>query len=198
MTSEEPDPQREYTDDEQAALAVNLFGLSQQIHKGELTERAPTLDLLCWMHGQLFGGVRDHAGKIRRSGFGSPVLTFGPHRSVENTQVPDQLLDVFQELRKALASFDANVSAPNFEHSAIHLAAWVHARVIRIHPFEDGNGRTGRALLNWILVRLGLRPIAFDVVRQDYLACLNHYYQTDDIQPLIDLCLRLYPAIPDA
>jgi Fic family protein len=67
----------------------------------------------------------------------------------------------------------------------------VHAEAIRIHPFEDGNGRSTRALLNWILVRLGLRPIAFDIVKQEYLACLNHYYSTGDIQPLIDLCIRL-------
>lgn len=35
--------------------------------------------------------------------------------------------------------------------------AEVHARVQRIHPFLDGNGRTGRLLLNLLLVRLGFR-----------------------------------------
>ena len=28
-----------------------------------------------------------------------------------------------------------------------------------IHPFEDGNGRTGRMLLNWQRVRVGLEPL---------------------------------------
>lgn len=33
------------------------------------------------------------------------------------------------------------------------LACLVHAQFVEIHPFEDGNGRTGRALMNWILLQ---------------------------------------------
>ncbi len=35
------------------------------------------------------------------------------------------------------------------------LAALVHAKLTWIHPFEDGNGRTARAVMNWILMRKG-------------------------------------------
>jgi len=35
------------------------------------------------------------------------------------------------------------------------LALDFHARFERIHPFEDGNGRTGRMILNWMLLRSG-------------------------------------------
>lgn len=31
----------------------------------------------------------------------------------------------------------------------------IHAKFVEIHPFEDGNGRTGRALMNWILIKAG-------------------------------------------
>jgi Fic family protein len=36
----------------------------------------------------------------------------------------------------------------------------VHRRVIDIHPFNDGNGRTARLLMNLILIRVGHPPIA--------------------------------------
>ncbi len=198
MTLESSDPSREYTEEEQRTLANNLAQISGAIHRGELLNERPALDLLCRIHRSLFNGVRGHAGCIRRSGFGSETLHFGPHKSSDSRDVPNQLIDLFTELQKAIASFDENPTAPNYEHSAIHLAVWVHARVIRIHPFEDGNGRSSRALLNWVLIRLGLRPVAFNVVRQDYLACLNHYYNTDDIQPLIDLCISVYPTSGNA
>ena len=39
-------------------------------------------------------------------------------------------------------------------------AAWLHHRFAQIHPFADGNGRTGRALMNWHLIKHGYLPIA--------------------------------------
>ena len=100
---------------------------------------------------------------------------------------------LFERLQASIASFAADSEAPDYERAALHLAVWVHARIIRIHPFEDGNGRTSRLFMNWVLTRLGLRPIAIEVPRQEYLDCLNRYYHKGEITPLVDLCLRLYP-----
>lgn len=41
-------------------------------------------------------------------------------------------------------------------HSAIIQAALVHAQFETIHPFPDGNGRVGRALIHTVLTRRGL------------------------------------------
>ena len=58
--------------------------------------------------------------------------------------------------------------------SPVELAALFHYRYIRIHPFEDGNGRIARLLVNYILSRHGLPMI---VVRsrkkQEYLEALH-------------------------
>ena len=58
--------------------------------------------------------------------------------------------------------------------SPVELAAQFHYRYIRIHPFEDGNGRIARLLVNYILSRHGLPMI---VVRsrkkQEYLEALH-------------------------
>ncbi|MFV1971604.1 MAG: Fic family protein [Acidimicrobiia bacterium] len=44
------------------------------------------------------------------------------------------------------------------EHSPLVQAAIAHAQFETIHPFADGNGRTGRALIHVILRRRGLSP----------------------------------------
>ena len=52
--------------------------------------------------------------------------------------------------------------------------ATIHNAFERIHPFLDGNGRTGRLLLNLVLVRLGYPPaIIFKNERTKYLTAIR-------------------------
>lgn len=45
-------------------------------------------------------------------------------------------------------------------HSPLVQAALVHAQFETIHPYKDGNGRVGRALIHTVLTRRGLTPSA--------------------------------------
>lgn len=58
--------------------------------------------------------------------------------------------------------------------SPIELAALFHYRYIRIHPFEDGNGRIARLMVNYILARHGLPMIVIrSRKKQEYLEALH-------------------------
>lgn len=64
---------------------------------------------------------------------------------------------------------------PEADDSTIaETVATVHARFEQIHPFLDGNGRTGRLILNLLLVRLAYPPaIIYKGDRSRYLAALR-------------------------
>ena len=58
--------------------------------------------------------------------------------------------------------------------------AEVHARFEQIHPFLDGNGRTGRLVLNLLLIRLQYPPaIIYKGDRARYLSALRRADQGD-------------------
>lgn len=58
--------------------------------------------------------------------------------------------------------------------SAVELASLFHYRYIRIHPFEDGNGRIARLLVNFILLREGYPMIIIrSNDKNNYLTSLN-------------------------
>jgi len=66
----------------------------------------------------------------------------------------------------------------------------IHNRFEAIHPFLDGNGRTGRLVMNLVLVRLGYPPIIiFKRQREAYLAALRRA-DTGDCGALGELIAR--------
>jgi hypothetical protein len=68
--------------------------------------------------------------------------------------------------------------------------AELHARFERIHPFLDGNGRTGRLILNLVLVRLGYPPaVIYKRQRTQYLTALRRA-DTGDCGALGELLAR--------
>lgn len=71
-------------------------------------------------------------------------------------------------------------------HSPLVQAALVHAQFETIHPFTDGNGRVGRALIHTVLSRRGLTPSAVLPVslvlatfRDDYVRGLTKFRHDD-------------------
>lgn len=75
-------------------------------------------------------------------------------------------------------------------HSVPIKLAEIHSSFERIHPFLDGNGRTGRLILNLVLVRLGYPPaVIFKRQRDPYLGGLDRADRGDP-GPLAEIIAR--------
>jgi Fic family protein len=60
------------------------------------------------------------------------------------------------------------------EVNPIELATEFHYKFIRIHPFDDGNGRTARILMNFILMQFGYPPVIIKTEdKENYFAVLR-------------------------
>lgn len=70
-------------------------------------------------------------------------------------------------------------------------ACWLHAQFTMIHPFSDGNGREGRLLQDWALIRRGLLPVGMPPSqRDDYYAALEAS-DTGDWNDLVEMVALL-------
>lgn len=90
---------------------------------------------------------------------------------------PEEVTDEMHELLDELYNvpFDKLLRA----------AAYYHAKFENIHPFADGNGRTGRITMNYFLVMNGHPPITIHQEdRKDYYAALEAWDESQDLKPM--------------
>lgn len=69
----------------------------------------------------------------------------------------------------------------------IELATWTHTEFVRIHPFEDGNGRTARLIMNYQLMTHDFLPVSVNAEKRlDYYNALEEYAVKGDLTPFAD------------
>lgn len=77
------------------------------------------------------------------------------------------------------------------EERGLYELAKFHAEYEKIHPFQDGNGRTGRLLLYKECLRNGLVPIIIqDANKGAYYAALNKAQTEADFKQLMELFVK--------
>lgn len=92
--------------------------------------------------------------------------------------VPSSVESLLREVREALS-----VRRDIFE--SLTVASYLHAALVDIHPFADGNGRVARQMTNMVLLSECLPPVL--VPKEDrmaYFGALDAYHYTDELSPL--------------
>ena len=103
----------------------------------------------------------------------------------EAQYVPPVAADV-PALMADLVAFMDRDDLPPLAHAAL-----THAQFETIHPFTDGNGRTGRALLHSVLLHTGvIRQVTVPIsagllaIREGYIDALTEY-RRGDVEPIL-------------
>src|SRR5215472_4714738 len=123
------------------AMATAISGISA---------RTPiTLEHLLAFHRRLFTGARleEHAGQLRTEQNWIGGSDYNPCSAAFVPPPPEFVATLMEDLCR----FCNDDALP-----AVAQAALAHAQFETIHPFVDGNGRTGRALIHFVLRRRGL------------------------------------------
>ena len=134
----------------------------------------------------------DFAGRIRNGGVRISGANFVPPNSNKVSDLLDELIDF--------------VNTNPLELNDIELAAVFHHKLVWIHPFFDGNGRTVRLAMNLLLMRCGFPPaIILKNDRKKYYEALNQANNGNYQKLMLLMCqalersLNIYlNAMPDS
>lgn len=142
-------------------LALRLGAERRALRLGDINE----------IHAALMGDA-DDAGTLRhQQGWIGTALHQTPHDAIHVAAPVDLLAPLMDDLVQAANRPTA---------SPLLQAALVHAQFITIHPYRDGNGRTGRCLMHLMLRRSGMTAVCAPPLsvalagrRSRYLRALN-------------------------
>ena len=134
--------------------AKNLGRVVAYIHD-KAKDVALTLAQILVLHKMLISNIRDDiAGRFRQ---GEEYVRVGSHIA----PAPKEVLGLLENM---LLCFHASPHA-----SIVTRIARLHLTFESIHPFVDGNGRIGRVINNYLLIREGFVPINIKFIdRQKY------------------------------
>ena len=150
--------------------AKNLARVSEYIR-----EKAKAVDvnkeIILFLHKMLIIAIRDDiAGRFRAVG---EYVRVGSHIA----PAPELVENLLQ---KAIASYDND-----HESYFVEKIAKFHLEFENIHPFNDGNGRIGRVLINWQLIRLGFSPIIIrNKEKSDYYDSFAFFRDKNNLKPM--------------
>ncbi|WP_189093635.1 Fic family protein [Deinococcus ruber] len=132
--------------DEVQRLQQALFLLTSGIVQVPAPALTRTL-LLDW-HTTLSAGLSSMQPGILRRG----DITFGSYYGTVPSLINTEIADLIERVNTSISELlvEAEVGLKINPADVIDIGVLLHAELIRIHPFEDGNGRLARAAHTWV------------------------------------------------
>jgi Fic family protein len=104
----------------------------------------------------------------------NPMFVLNNDDKIEYVAAQPQLLQV--ELDKFSADLDLIINSKLNDFEIFYFAALLHLVFVKIHPFQDGNGRTARLIEKWFLLqKLGKNASAIQLEKNYYLQHADYY-----------------------
>jgi Fic family protein len=149
--------------------AINLGKVTTYLDAKLEKKEVLTKDMMLLVHGTLLTNISDEfAGNFRKS---SEYVKVGKHIA----PAPEKLPGLIDSLMVDIAD--------DSEHILDRIMLF-HLAFEHIHPFLDGNGRVGRALLNFQLKSAGYPPIIIrNKEKKDYYKALQEYDAKGNLKP---------------
>jgi Fic family protein len=138
-----------------------------------VSEKVPLTESVCKnIHSLVLMDRPDDKGVYRRI----PVMIMGAyHEPPRPYLVPGRMEQLFAGQKKTKRHPIENVSLFHLDFEGIH-------------PFIDGNGRSGRLLLNLMLMQQGYPPIDVKFAdRKRYYSCFDSYYRDKTAAPMVGM-----------
>lgn len=163
-------------------------------------DKGLSVDRIAHIHLRMFEGVfPDFAGLLRGEGADRyPVdIYFDQYSGVAFAEIDDALADfdlLLSRLDGQLLECLRTQSDVEVRNTAIEVAALTHCEVVRIHPFINGNGRTARMCISYILARAGLPPTPFEIDRSTYYAAVSQWLDHRNTGEFEDLLRHVLPV----
>lgn len=160
---------------DRAELSALLEAQQALLARLQSAERLTT-ELICEMHAEWLGPLYEWAGRYRRVD-----LEKDDYRWLAADVVPEAMVEVEETV---LAEHTPCPPGDPAEVAA-RLAA-VHAELLRVHPFREGNGRLARWVAGIMALQAGYVPPAWGFSgrggpehREAYLAAVRRAYEQD-------------------
>jgi Fic family protein len=174
-------PSKEYLQVEVKNI-INAFNalLKEVIAENRVREISP--ELIMEFHHRIGQNLGEHFDAVPGK-FRGDSRVVGPYRAPDYREVPSLIENLCRWLLKEFHYRDGQ----NF-HTYVIQAIVTHVYIEWIHPFGDGNGRTGRLLEFYILLRAGLPTIVSHILSNFYNQTRSEYYrQLDNARKQKDL-----------